>query len=157
MPHLALAVRRHDHPREERSPADAVLRVEHHGRNAVLAVVAVVGAGVVVAVGDRALVDVELEEPRATLDGVDDLLVLHAALFAQDHRQLADQARLVQRPIAPERAMKLPAGGQNGQRADLAGNAGANVLGLSPGILNDSGEKGLFFQTPSKLHPNPSQ
>ena len=108
MPHFALAIGSDDHPRKERRAIDVILQVEHDGGGAVLAVAGMVGTGVVVAVGNRALVDVEREELRALRDGLVHFLILHAALGGQHHRQMANEARLVERPITAERAMILP-------------------------------------------------
>ena len=70
--------------------------------DAVFAIARMVLSRIVIAVGNGSLVDVKIEKPCAAGDRLVDFFVHDAALYRQDHRQLADQPGLVQRAVAAE-------------------------------------------------------
>ncbi len=90
--------------REKNSaPSGLSEQVEHDRGHPALAVVLVgLDPGVVVAVGNRPLADVEAQQPGAALDRPVHRRILHPGLAGQDQRDGQRQARGVHHPVAAE-------------------------------------------------------
>ena len=93
--------------------------VEHHACHAAFAVVLMAfHPGIVVAIGDRALADVEAQKFRATLDGEIDIRIFQACLPCHDQRDCQGYAGSVHHAVTKKSSIGF--GESMAPRADVA-------------------------------------